>query len=59
MIQVLYKIKPSNTFLVRTQCDRGDEGQNKTIVQELETDKELLKAWKIELPVLATSTKKP
>lgn len=33
MIEVLYKVKPSNTFLVRTQCDRCDSNQSKTIEQ--------------------------
>lgn len=36
-------------------CDRGEVGQYKTIQQELETDRNLLKQWKINIPVLGTS----
>lgn len=33
MVRVLAKIKPSNTYLIRSQCDRWEKGMNKTIVQ--------------------------
>ena len=39
MIMVLAKIKPTNTYLVRTKCDTWEAGHNKTIQQELETDR--------------------
>lgn len=35
MIRVLYAIKPNNTYLVRTMCDRWEAGFSKTIAQEL------------------------
>lgn len=58
MIRVLSKIKPTNTFLVRTKCDQHEKTHEKTVEQEVQTDKLLLEEWGIKMPVLATSTKK-
>lgn len=55
---VLGKIKPNDTYAVRTKCDSWDSSHAKTIQQQLEVDKGLIKQWGLTMPVLATSSKK-
>lgn len=59
MIVVLVKIKPNDTFLVRSQCDRWNQSHTKTIEQEILNDKKDLASWGVNVPVLATSALKP
>lgn len=55
---VLSKIKPKDTFAVRTQCDKWETGHNKTVEQEVEADKKYLQKLGLNMEVLATSAKK-
>jgi hypothetical protein len=55
----LSKIKPNDTYAVRTHCDKWENNHKKTIEQEVETDKKLLEKWGLKTQVLATSSKKP
>ena len=58
MVKVLGKIKPYNTYLIRTQCDNWEQGMKKTIQQELDTDRQLVQSWGLKLPVYGTSAHK-
>ena len=58
IIMVIFKIKPTETYLVRTKCDTYESGHSKTIQQEIETDRDLIAKWGVKLPILATSSKK-
>ena len=46
----MWNLKPKNTILVRTQCDRFKASDAKSLKQELEADREVLKKWKIQFP---------
>jgi hypothetical protein len=41
----MWKLKPKNTILVRTQCDKFDNFDDKSVEQELQADREILKKW--------------
>lgn len=43
MIQVLFAIKPKDIFLVRSQCDKFDNSQQKSLEQEIQVDQKYLK----------------
>lgn len=58
VVKVIAKIKPNNTFLVRTQTDTWNSSMKKTIKDELITDQGVLKSWGLNLPVFATSAKR-
>ena len=58
IIMVIFKIKPAETYLVRTKCDTWESGHSKTIQQEIETDRDVIAKWGVKLPILAASVKK-
>lgn len=55
---VLSKIKPNDTFAVRTQCDKWESSHGKSIEKEKETDRKYLEKLGLKMEVLATSAKK-
>ena len=55
LLRTLAKIKPQETFLVRTQCDKCTADMEKTIEQELQTDRAYLDSINLKLPILGSS----
>lgn len=55
---VLSKIKPSNIYAVRTQCDRWKPNHNKSIEQYIERDKQYLEKLGVKMEVFATSAQR-
>jgi len=45
MVKVIAAIKPHHTILIRTQCDRFDEHQSKSLEEEIKADNKILKEW--------------
>ena len=56
VMRLVYAIKPSSLYLVRTQCDLHSQSDCRTIEQELAIDKEYaFKTLGAHVPILATS----
>lgn len=53
------RIQPNKVYFVRTQCNNFNSRQAKTLDQEITTDMETLKSWKIsyEKKIYATEMK--
>ena len=58
LVRVMYAVKPNDTYLVRTKCDQEKPSDIRTVEEEVEIDKKLLKKWNINIPILATSSRR-
>lgn len=57
MVKVVAAIKPNRTIILRTQCDRANQGSFKTIDKEIEEDYRILHGWGIQgIKIYATSS---